>query len=310
MPVNSASFAKALYPGVKAWYGEAYDEWSPEFQDLFDIDTSSRAYEEHVGQTGFGLAAIKPEGSAISYDTNSQGYLTRYVHLVYALGFIVTREAYEDDLYDVVAKQGAQSLAFSMRQTKETVAANVYNRAFNTSYTGGDGSTLVASAGGGGSATHPNFTGGTWTNGPSTASDLSEASLEQACIDIAGFTNDRGLKIQVMPEKLIIPKELQFEAERILNSLGRVGTADNDPNALRNLGKFREVVLNHYLTDTDAWFIRNKVPGKSGMVMFQRRAMEFGIDNDFDTENAKYKSSERYSVGWTDPRAIYGSPGA
>ena len=177
----------------------------------------------------------------------------------------------------------------------------MYNRAFNSGYVGGDGVELCSSV-------HPNFAGGTWRNELATPADLSESALEQACIDIADFTNDRGLKIKVMPQKLIIPKELEFEAERILKSVGRVGTADNDLNALKSMGKFNQVVVNHYLTDTNAWFIKNNV--QNGMKCFNRRTMEFGIDNDFDTENAKYKASERYSVGWTDPRDIFASEGA
>jgi hypothetical protein len=227
---------------------------------------------------------------------------------VYALGFIITREMYEDDLYDVIGKKKAQALAFSMRQTKEINAANVYNRAFNISYRGGDGSTLIASAGGGGDTTAPNIAGGTYTNGVSTAVDLSEAALEQACIDIAGFTNDRGLKIAVRPKKLIIPKELMFEAHRILKTDGQVYSADNTLNAIKSMGMIPEVVVNHYLIDTDAWFIGTDV--KDGLKYFERRGDEFGMDEDFDTENAKYKATARYSFGWTDRRALYGSPGA
>lgn len=301
MPITSGSFAKALWPGINAWYGRQYDEHQVEYTDLFNTETSSRAYEEDQGTTGFGLAAQKSEGLGISYDEESQAFTTRYSHVVYALGFIVTREVYEDDQYDIVGKRRAEALAFSMRQTKEIVAANVYNRAFNATYKGGDGKEMIATD-------HPNYSGGTWSNEIATAADLSEAALEQACIDIMKFTNDRGLKISVMPESLIIPVDSVFEAERILNSVGRVGTADNDLNALKSFGKFRKVVPNHYLTDSDAWFIRTNV--SNGLKHFERRAMEFGVDNDWDTENAKYKASERYSFGWTDPRAIYGSPGA
>jgi len=227
--------------------------------------------------------------------------------VVYALGFIITREIYEDDQYDVVGKQKATSLAFSMRQSKEIVAANVLNRAFNTSYLGGDSSTLIASAANG-SASHANIAGGTWTNGPSVLADLSEASLEQAYIDIAAFTNDRGLLIKVLPKKLIIPRQLMFDAKRILGSDGRVGTDNNDLNALKTMGIIPEVVVNHFLTDTDAWFIQTDA--KDGLKYFERRADEFNMDEDFDTENAKYKASARYSFGWTDARAIYGCAGA
>ena len=299
--INSASFAKALWPGINAWYGQTYDEWPEEYKGLFDQEGSDRAYEEDVGTTGFGLASAKPEGQAITYDTESQAYTTRYTHVVYALGFIITREIYEDDQYDIVGKRRAQGLAFSMRQTKETVAANVYNRMENGAYLGGDGVVL-------GSTAHTNKAGGTWANILATDADLSEGSLEQACIDIMKFTNDRGLKIKVVPESLIIPVDLAFEARRILGSDGRVASADNDLNALKSFGTFGNVIVNHYLTDTDAWFIRTNV--QNGMKCFERRAMEFGMDNDFDTENAKYKATERYSFGWTDPRALYSSPGA
>lgn len=307
--ITSSSFAKALYPGVNAWFGKAYNEYGTEYTGLFETHSSRRRYEEDVGLSGLGLASVKDEGDGVSYDSERQGFTTRYQHVVLGLGFIVTREAKDDDLYDVVAKNKAEGLAFSMRQTKEIIGANIYNRAFSTSYTGADGASLIASAGGGGSTTHPNVAGGTYTNGPSTAADLSEASLEQAQIDIMKYTNDRGLRIAVIPQKIIIPVDLVFEAERILQTEKRVNTANNDINALKNMGKFPGgIVVNHYLTDTDAWFIRTNVP--HGMKHFVRRGLEFTIDNDFDTENAKFKATERYSFGWTDPRGLYGSPGA
>jgi len=306
--INTGSFAKALWPGVNTWYGDAYKQYPVEWTALFEQNKSRRAFEEDVGASYFGLAQVKGETQGVSYDSARQGFTSRYNHVVYALGFIISREAYEDDQYDVVGRLKAQSLAFSMRQTKEIVAANVYNRAFNTGFVGGDGATLIASAGGGGSASAPNIAGGTYTNGVAVAADLSEASLEQACIDIAGFTNDRGLRIAVRPKTLIIAKENMFEAHRILKSDGRVGTDLNDPNAIKTLGMIPEVVLNHYLTDPDAWFIRTDVP--NGLKYFERRGDEFGMDEDFDTENAKYKATARYSFGWTDRRAIYGSPGA
>ena len=306
--IASSSFAKALWPGVNAWYGKAYSEYPVEFTKLFDSNKSTRQFEEDVGVTSFGLANIKGEGSPISYDTERQAFITRYNHIVYALGFVITREIMEDDQYDVVGQRKAQGLAFSMRQTKEIVAANVYNRAFNTSYLGGDGATLIASAGGGGSSSHANFAGGTWTNGVAVASDLSEAALEQAMIDIAGFTNDRGLLISVRPKTLIIARQNIFEAKRLTAPDGRPGVDTNDVNALKALGMVPEVVVNHYLTDPDAWFIRTDVP--HGMKYFERRADQFEMDNDFDTENAKFKATARYSFGWTDPRGLYGSPGA
>jgi len=300
--INSSSFAKALWPGINSWYGKSYDEYAVEFDRLFDKYTSNKQYEEDVGISSFGLAILKPEASPISYDQERQTFTTRYVHNVFALGFIITREIMEDDQYDVVGQKKAQGLAFSIRQTKEVNGANVYNRAFNSSYTFGDGKEMISSA-------HPNFAGGTFSNIISTASDLSEAALEQACIDISLFTNDRGLRIAVKPETLIIPPTLDFEAARILKSQGRVGTEFNDINALNNLSKFTKgYFINHYLTDNDAWFIRTNV--KDGLKYFERRADAFEQDNDFDTENAKFKATSRYSFGITDPRAIYGSAGA
>jgi hypothetical protein len=299
--INSSSFAKALWPGVNAWYGKAYSEYEVEFTKLFDKYSSSKAYEEDVGISSFGLAISKPEGASIQYDSERQGFTNRYVHAVFALGFIITREIMEDDQYDVVGQKKAQSLAFSIRQTKEVLGANVYNRAFNSAYTGGDGSSLISSS-------HANLAGGTWSNQIATAADLSEAALEQAVIDIAGWTNDRGLKIAVRPKSLVIPYQLAFEAQRILKTTGRPGTDNNDINALNNMGMFKDVIVNHYLTDSDAWFIRTDAP--HGMKYFERRADAFETDNDFDTENAKFKASFRASWGWTDPRGLYGSQGA
>lgn len=299
--INTGSFAKALWPGINAWYGKEYAEYPVEYKDLFEFNTSKRAWEEDVGVSSFGLAIEKPEGAPITYDTERQAFTTRYTPVVFALGFVITREIMEDDQYDIVGQRKAQGLAFSMRQTKEVVAANVYNRAFTSTYTGGDGKALLVN-------NHPNLAGGTWSNILGTASDLSEAALEQACIDIAGFTNDRGLLIAVRPETLVIPRQLMFEAKRILSTDGRVASADNDLNALKTLGVIPKVVTNHFLTDVDAWFIRTNV--KNGMKHFERRADEFGMDNDFDTENAKYKATGRYAFGWTDPRGLFGTPGA
>ena len=299
--INSGSFAKALWPGVNAWYGKEYAEYPVEHDKLFDNFKSTRAFEEDVGVSSFGLAVVKPEGSPITYDSERQGFITRYTHAVYGLGFVITREMMEDDQYHVVGERKAQGLAFSIRQTKEILAANVYNRAFNSSYTGGDGKEMIATD-------HPNVSGGTWSNELSTAADLSEAALEQACKDIAAFTNDRGLLIGVRPKSLIISRDMPFEAKRILFSDGRPATANNDLNALKVMGMIPEIVVNHYLTDLDAWFIRTNV--KNGLKHFERRADSFDMDNDWDTENAKFKASFRSSWGWTDPRAIYGSAGA
>ncbi len=298
--ITTGSFAKALWPGVNAWYGKSYSEYPVEHDKLFDKYSSRKAWEEDVGMTSFGLAMIKGEGAPVMFDTEQQGFVSRYTHVEYALGFIITKNMVEDDLYDVVGERKAKSLAFSMRQTKETVAANVYNRAFNSNYTGGDGLELLSTA-------HINVAGGTWANELTTAADISEASLEQALIDIAGFTNDRGLKIAVRAKNIIVPKELDFEVNKILKTEYEVGTANNTVNIVR--GRFPGgVTVNHYLTDTDAWFIRTDAP--HGMKHFERRADSFGMDNDFDTDNAKFKATARYSFGWTDPRGAFGSPGA
>lgn len=301
MAINTGSFAKALWPGVNTWYGDEYNEFPVEFTALFETNTSRKNFEEDMGYSGFGLASVKAEGSPIAYDTAQQGFLTRYNHVTYGLGFIITEEMMEDDLYDVIGKKRAQALAYSIRQTKEQLGANVYNRAFNGAYTGGDGVELCSSL-------HPNVAGGTFANELATPADLSEASLEQACIDLMGLEDDRGLRISVMPETLIIPRDLVFESERILMSTQRVDTANNDINALNAMGKFRNVVVNHYLTDADAWFIRTNV--KDGPKYFERRPDKFEMDNDFDTSNAKFKSTFRCSFGWTDPRGIFGSEGA
>lgn len=302
--INTGSFAKALWPGINAWFGQSYKEWPEEYKMLFDTESSRRAYEEEVGVSGFGLASEKSEGSGVIYDEASQSFVMRYTNKTYALGFIITQEMIEDNQYDisVIGKQQSKALAFSMRQTKEVLAANVYNRAFNTNYTFGDGKALCVSD-------HPTKVGGTFSNVPTVAADLSEASLEQAAIDIAGFKNDRGLLVSIMPKKLIIPKELMFEAERILKSTLQNDSANNAINALRSTGIFSDgVAVNHYLTDADAWFIRTNCP--EGMKHFERVATEFGMDNDFDTTNAKFKARFRCSFGVTDPRGIYGSAGA
>ena len=299
--IVTSNWAKALAPGVKAWYGKEYSEFKPEHPALFEQNSSDRNFEEDVGVSSFGLAVTKNEGAAITYDTERQAFTTRYTHVVYALGFAISREVYEDDQYDVVGQRKAQGLAFSMRQTKEIVAANVYNNAFTSGYTGGDGSILAVSS-------HPNLAGGTWSNVPSSAVDISEAALEQAVIDIAGWTNDRGLKIAVLPKSLIIPVNLWFDVTRILKADKQPNDLNNNPNAMRMLGLVPEVVVNHYLTDTDAWFFRTNV--KNGMKHFERWADRFEMDNDFDTENAKFKAISRYSFGWTDPRGMYASTGA
>ena len=303
--ITTGNFAKDLVPGVKAWFQTKYKEYPIEYLDIFDKMTSTRAFEEEVGVTGFGLAQIKTEGNGIAYDDQSQGYVNRYTHITYGLGFIITREMYEDGQAVTVALRRASALAFSIRQTKETVCANVLNRAFTAAYTMGansDGKELLATD-------HPNKSGGTWSNELTTAADLSEASLEQACIDIGALKTDRGLTIAIRPMKLIIPTALEFDAYRILKSIGRVDSANNDINAIRASGKIPQgVCVNHYLTDSDAWFLKTDCP--DGMKYMERKADAFGSENDWDTENAKFKATTRFSVGWSDPRGLYGSPGA
>src|SRR3990167_13125 len=299
--ITTGNFAKALWPGVNAWYGKEYIEYKSEWPALFEQFSSDRNFEEDVGTSGLGLAVTKTEGSPITYDSERQAFITRYVHVVYGLGFMVSREAFEDDQYDVVGQRKAQGLAFSMRQTKEIIGANVYNNAFTSGYTVGDGSILLVSS-------HANLAGGTWSNVPSSAVDLSEAALEQAVIDIANWTNDRGLRIAVLPKSLIIPVNLWFDATRILKADKQPNDLNNNPNALRTLGLVPEVAVNHYLTDTDAWFLRTNV--KHGMKHFERWADRFDMDNDFDTENAKFLAVARYAFNWTDPRILFGSPGA
>ena len=299
--ITSSSFAKLLWPGLNKVWGKEYNDYPVEWDKLFEHNKSDRAYEEDLGLSSFGLANVKAEGAPITYDTERQGFTSRYNNVVYALGFIITREIYEDDQYGKIGGQKAKALARSMRQTKETNGANIYNRAFSGSYVGGDGVSMINSA-------HPNVAGGTFSNQIAVASDLSEAALEQAVIDIAGFRDDRGLLIAAKAEKLVIPYQQQFEAKRILGADGRVGTDLNDPNVLKDMGIFSNVITNHYLTDADAWFILTSV--KDGVKYFERRADQFEMDNDFDTENAKFNATARYAFGWSDPRAVYGSQGA
>lgn len=300
--ITSGSFAKDLWPGVNAWYGMAYKELPMLYTECFETHKSTRAWEEDVGFSGLGLFQVKTEGSAVTYDDMSQGFVDRYVHTVYALGFIITREMKDDGLAVSKAAARARQLARSARVTKETIAANVYNRAFNSSYTFGDGKELC-------STLHPHMAGGTWRNELSTAADLSEAALEQAIIDIGELTDDRSNLIAARPLQLLIPPELQFEASRILDNPDRPGTAERDINAMYKAGHFpKGWFVNNYFTDADAWFIRTDVP--EGMKYFERRGDEFGIDNDFDTENAKFKATFRCSFGCSDKRQIFGSPGA
>lgn len=299
--ITSGAHPKALWPGIHAWWGRAYTEHVTEWTDLFDTETSQQQYEEDVQVTGFGLAPIKPEGGAVSYDSEIQGYLTRYTHVAYALGYIVTYEELRDNLYEVVSKRRSQALAFSHRQTKENVGANVYNRAFNSSFTFGDGKEII-------SLTHPSKSGDQ-SNHLTTAADISETSIEDLIIQIMGATNDRGLKISLMPRSILVPRQTWFEVNRILKSVLQNDTANNAVNALRATNALPEgIKVNHYFTDTDAWFIRTNCP--RGMTHFMREEIDFDMDNDFDTKNAKAKCYERYSFGVTDWRQLYGSPGA
>jgi len=299
--ITSSSFAKALYPGVSSWFGMSYNDYESEYTRLFETLTSKRAYEEDVQAIGLGLARKKPEGESIEFDDMRQGFITRYSHAVFALGFTITREMVEDDQYGIIGPKKADALARSMRYTKELIAANILNRAFDSNYVGGDGKELCATD-------HPYFTGGTWQNELTVAADISEASLEQAVIDIAKWVDERGLKIRVKPVTLHIPVDIMFDVERLLRTPGRVGTANVDINALDRMGYFKQVYVHQFFTDADAWFIKTDV--KDGLKFYQRRALEFGIDNEFETEAAKFKATERYSAGWTDPRVLYGSPGA
>jgi len=271
-----------------------------EYTDLFDTDTSAQAYEQDVGLTGFGLGVIKPQGSSITYDSESQGYTTTYTHITYALGFIVTMEELQDNLYEIVGKRRARANAMSMRQTKENVAANIYNRAFNTTYTGGDGQVLVCN-------THPTKSGNQ-SNLITTAADLSQAAIEDLTIQIMGAVNERNLNISIKPQSLVIHRNDIYLARKIIETTtGEAFTGDNTKNVM--LGLFpKGIVMNHYLSDTDAWFIRTNCP--DGMKHYQRMSIQFDQDNDFDTKNAKAASIERYVFGWTDWRSLYGSPGA
>ena len=283
------------------WWGRQYDEHATEWTDLFDQDTSEKAYEEDVQVTGFGLAPIKREGKGVMYDSETQGFVSRYTNIAYALGYIVTHEELKDNLYEVVSKRRSQANAFSMRQTIENVGAAIYNRAFDTNYTGGDGCCLCY-------ATHPSVAG-SWSNALTAAADISEAALEDLCIMIYGATNDKGMKINLIPQSLHVHRNDWFEANRILKSVLQNDTAVNAVNVLRALGVFpKGIKMNHYFTDSDAIFIRTNAP--RGMIAYEREVMPLQQDNDFDTMSAKAFSYERRSFGWTDPRAVYGSAGA
>lgn len=302
--INTGNFAKFLWPGAKAIYGTAYDKLETQYPEIFTKTTSDKAYEEYLGFSGFGLAPVKPEGAPTSYDTAQQGFTVRLTNVAYSLGFIITHEMYKDNQYATPLDQRARALAFSMKQTKEIVAANVMNRATTSGYTGGDGVVLLSTA-------HPYPTGGTWSNRLATDSDLSEAALEQAAIQIRGFKDQRGLQIGLQPRKLILPKELDFEAARILKSVQQSGTANNDINALRAANTIPQgYVCNNYLADVDQWFLLTTLDGRDGLIYQEREADSFDMDSDSDTKNAKFMAYGRYTFGWVDPRCVLGSPGA
>ena len=298
--ITTGNHPKALWPGVHAWFGARYDAHEAEYPQLFDVKDSAKAFEEDVEQSSFGLAPIKPEGVGTSYDQHQQGALKRYIHVAYSLGYIVTREELADNLYTEVSMQRAQSLAFSMAQTRENVAANVYNRAGTAGYTGADGKVLLASD-------HPVMSGSTQSNLLSTAAQLSEASLEDLCVQVMNASNSRSLKISLRPTALIVSTANAFEAERILKSSLQNDTANNAVNALRSRGAVPTYYVNHYFSTStpNYWFLRTNAP--NGMNWFDREAVGFQRDTDFDTDNAKAKSYMRFSCGWTDWRGCYGS---
>jgi len=302
MAINRAQLVKELEPGLNALFGLEYDRYENEHAEIFDTENSDRAFEEEVMLAGFAQAPVKGEGASVSYDTAQETFTSRYTHETIALAFSLTEEAIEDNLYDSLSSRYTRALARSMANTKQVKAANVLNNGFSSSFPGGDGVELFAT-------NHPTLTAGDQSNEPSTAADLNETSLENALIDISQFKDERGIKINVQARKLIVPPQLQFVAERILMSPGRVNTSDNDINAMKNMGMFPEgYVVNHYLTDTDAFFIKTDAP--NGMKHFVRSPMSTGMEGDFETGNVRYKARERYSFGWSDWRGMYGSPGA
>lgn len=299
MTITRSTMPDLLWPGIQAIFGQGYDKLDKEYTRIFDVRKSTKAYEKVTEATGLGLAAVKPEGGSITYDTPGQGPSSVFTHVTYGLGYVITREAMEDNQYEEVATANAMALPWSMLVTKEIVHANILNRAFNASYVGGDGKELVSNA-------HPTANG-TQSN-LLTAADLSESALEDALTSIATAKNSAGLPIAVRAVRLIVGPNQIFNATRILESDMRVGSADNDVNAIKTLGLVPEIVVNHYLDDPDAWFLQTNVP--NGLISYQRRKLDLENDTDFDTENRKHKATERYSAGWGDFRAIYGNAGA
>ena len=302
MAISRAQLLKELLPGLNALFGLEYARYGEEHKEIYETETSERSFEEETKLSGFSAAPVKNEGSAMAYDNAQEAWTARYVHETIALGFSLTEEAIEDNLYDSLANRYTKALARAMAYTKQTKAAAVLNNGFSSTYTGGDGVALFSTA-------HPLVSGGTNSNTPAVAADLSETSLEAAVIQIAAWTDERGLLIAAKPKKLIIPSALHFVATRILETELRVDTADNTINALKNNGSIPEgYAINHFLTDTDAWFLTTDVP--NGMKHFVRAPLTQGMDGDFDTGNVRYKSRERYSFGWSDPLGMFGSPGA
>jgi uncharacterized glyoxalase superfamily protein PhnB len=301
MAISRGQLVKELEPGLNALFGLEYKRYENQHAEIFDTENSDRAFEEEVMLSGFANAEVKPEGSGVVFDNAQETFTARYSHETIALAFAITEEAIEDNLYDRLASRYTKALARSMANTKQVKAANVLNNAFSASFTGGDGKALCADD-------HPTIAG-TFKNELSTSADLNETSLEQSLIDIAAMTDERGLKIAARGVKMIIPSELQFTAERLMKSQGRTGTADNDINAVVSMGMIPQgYVVNNYLTDTDAFFIKTDVP--NGLKMFVRSPIKTAMEGDFDTGNVRYKARERYSFGFSDPRGIFGSPGA
>ena len=302
MAISRQQLSKELEPGLNALFGLEYKMYENQHSEIFDKESSDRAFEEEVMLSGFGNAEVKAEGSAVSFDNANETFTSRYTHETIALAFAITEEAVEDNLYDSIAKRYTKALARSMANTKQIKAANVLNNGYSSSYLGGDGVELFSSA-------HPTVSAGNQRNELETAADLSETSIEQALIDIGAIKDERGFKIAAKGMKLVIPSALQFTAERIMKSSARVGTADNDLNAVKSMGMIPQgYVVNNFLTDTDAWFIKTDVP--NGMKHFERAAIKTAMEGDFDTGNVRYKARERYSFGWSDWRGIFGSEGA
>jgi hypothetical protein len=302
MAISRAQLLKELLPGLNALFGLEYAKYGEEHKEIYDTETSERSFEEETKLSGFSAAPVKNEGSAIAYDNAQEAWTARYNHETIALGFSLTEEAIEDNLYDSLSARYTKALARAMAYTKQVKAAAVLNNGFTAGYNGGDGVTLF-------SASHPLITGGVNSNIPTTAADLNETSLEAAVIQISLWTDERGLLIAAKPKKLIVPPSLMFVATRLLETELRVGTTDNDINALKNNGSIPDgYAVNHFLTDTNAWFLTTDVP--NGMKHFVRSPLSQSMDGDFDTGNVRYKSRERYSFGWSDPLGMYGSAGA